>query len=95
MDITLNSDEINQAIISHINTQGISTEGKNITVLIVSGRKGNGCKAEVTISNEVNKAILTEVSPEDECDPVEPNDTVTDQEVTDDVVTGSIFAKSS
>lgn len=48
MKIELDNNEINEAIIAHVNTMGINTEGKSVSVDFTAGRK-NGNTAEVSI----------------------------------------------
>ena len=49
MQITLNHQEIEEAIVSFLNVQGIITENKATKVTLVAGRKENGHSATVTI----------------------------------------------
>lgn len=50
MTILLDQDVVEEAIISHITGEGINTHNKKIEVTITSGRQGNGCKAEITLT---------------------------------------------
>jgi len=95
MNITLNNDEINKAIELFIANQGIDLYGKDIDILLINGRKGNGCKAEVSISpsttpkqvefdceeEEVlqNISEATEEEPEVPTSPSEPTEVVSEQ----------------
>ena len=96
MNITLNNDEINKAIESFIAHQGIDLYGKDIDIVLITGRKGNGCKAEVSISpsttpkqvefdfeeEEVlqNISEATDEKPEPPTGPPEPTEEVAEQE---------------
>lgn len=51
MQITLNQQEIEKAIIAYIGNQGIVITG-NTTVTLVAGRAPNGMSATIDISNE-------------------------------------------
>lgn len=79
MDISLNNDEIQEAIVNYINTKGISTSGKDVEINIVAGRKGNGLKAEVAITEkavEASETLIREVnanSPAEEVKAVTPS----------------------
>jgi len=50
MDVSLKDHEIKEALELYINNQGISTEGKTVSINLKSGRKGNGHSAEIVIS---------------------------------------------
>jgi hypothetical protein len=52
MQITLNQDEIEKAIITYVGNQGISITGKNVDVTLVAGRGPNGMSATIDISND-------------------------------------------
>ena len=53
MQLTLQDNEIRQAIVDFIDGQGINTIGKNIGVTVVNGRK-TGLSATVSISDPEN-----------------------------------------
>ncbi len=50
----LDNDEINKAMVAHVKTLGIPTEGKHVTVDITSTRKPVGYSAVVTVSDSLN-----------------------------------------
>ena len=50
MNVTLQDTEIKQAIVNYLDQQGINITGKEVSVLLFSGRKGNGFKADVQIT---------------------------------------------
>lgn len=52
MQITLNQDEIEKAIITFVASQGISITGKNVDVTLIAGRAPNGMSASINISND-------------------------------------------
>lgn len=52
MQITLNQDEIERAIITFVGNQGISITGKNVDVTLIAGRAPNGMSATINISND-------------------------------------------
>lgn len=49
MIITLNDKEITDALIQYVDTMGVNTSGKEVTVDMTAGRGSNGYKAEITI----------------------------------------------
>ena len=57
MSLTLNDEEIKQAITQYVNKQGIDTTDKEVDVIIKSGRKGNGYTAAVTITDQPTKTV--------------------------------------
>lgn len=52
MQITLNQDEIEKAIITFVGNQGISITGKHVDVTLIAGRGPNGMSATIDISND-------------------------------------------
>jgi hypothetical protein len=52
MQITLNQDEIEKAIITFVGNQGISITGKHVDVTLIAGRAPNGMSASINISND-------------------------------------------
>lgn len=54
MNITLNQEEIKEALVAYVGNQGIALEGKSIGVSMVAGRKGNGYSAEIAINKKVD-----------------------------------------
>jgi hypothetical protein len=52
MQITLNQDEIEKAIITYVGNQGISITGKHVDVTLIAGRAPNGMSASINISND-------------------------------------------
>jgi len=60
MRITLTHSDITQAVIQYINTTGIDTTDKNVTVTFKAGRKYNGYSAIVDIvaPSQVEVAVL-------------------------------------
>ena len=52
MQITLNQEEIEKAIITFVGNQGISITGKHVDVTLIAGRAPNGMSASINISND-------------------------------------------
>lgn len=52
MQITLNQQEIEKAIISYVGQQGIAITGKNVSVSLSAGRGENRMSATIEISND-------------------------------------------
>lgn len=52
MKLTFNSQEIEQALISYVSTQGINLSDKDVTVNMTAGRGPNGHTAELDITNK-------------------------------------------
>ena len=52
ISIALNAEEINEAITNYIANKGADVGNKKITILVVTGRKGKGARAEICISPE-------------------------------------------
>ena len=52
MTIMLDQDVVEEALVAYITGEGINTSNKDISVNIISGRQGNGCKAEVTLTTK-------------------------------------------
>ena len=48
--LNLDGDDLNQAILTYITECGIDLDNKDINITMTAGRKGNGHKAEVTIT---------------------------------------------
>lgn len=53
LSITLNNDEIQKALSTHVSTLGINTVGKQVNVTLTASRKGGGHSAVVEISDVV------------------------------------------
>lgn len=71
MNITINANEINEAITSYVSELGIDTTGKNIEVHMVAGRGSNGFSANIEITKantqpEVNVPTPRSVEPVEE-----------------------------
>ena len=93
MNITLNSNETNEAIISHISRQGITTDNKSIVVTFTAGRKGNGHRAEVEINDKALTTALEEVCTEEPVVEPDPVPEVVDADpVESAAVTTSLFS---
>lgn len=50
MQITINQEEIEEAIKTYVATQGINVDGKDVSVSLVAGRGANGMSAAIEIS---------------------------------------------
>lgn len=59
MQITLNQDEIEKAIITFVGNQGISITGKHVDVTLIAGRAPNGMSASINISNDDAPNLVT------------------------------------
>lgn len=58
MDLLLNEEEVKEAIVGYIKTQGISTSGCDIDIALKAGRSTAGNKAGGTTATvSINKAI--------------------------------------
>jgi len=55
MKIVLTQPEIEIALVDYVTSQGISLEGKTVTVDMTAGRKENGFIAEIAIDDEDDK----------------------------------------
>lgn len=73
MTIMLDQDVVEEALVAYITGEGINTSNKDISVNIISGRQGNGCKAEVTLTTKpaitasvVEKLVAVASEPEPE-----------------------------
>lgn len=65
MNISLNNEEIEIAIINYIESQGISMECKIPVVNVIAGRGDNGFRAEVDIREEIpSTAVIENSTPE-------------------------------
>ena len=51
MQLTINDEEIKEAITEYVKNQGISTVDKEVSIELTAGRNGNGHKATITIVN--------------------------------------------
>lgn len=69
MKINLNENEIHQAIIEYIGTEGIDLSTKQVSIELTAGRKPNGFYADVEIG-EVNSETEDSDDP-----PFEPTET--------------------
>jgi len=70
MQITLNQQEIEKAIINYVGQQGIAITGKNVSVSLSAGRGENRMSATIEISNDEVAAKcrgpVSVVEPEDD-----------------------------
>jgi len=61
LNISLNDSEIKTAIENYVTKSGFDTVGKDIDITISVGRKGNGAKAEVVITDkEESQKMISE-----------------------------------
>ena len=60
MQVTINQQEIERAIIAYVGNQGITLEGTNVKVNIHAGRGPNGLSASIDITNEGDEAVEEE-----------------------------------
>lgn len=58
MDISLNDNEIKQALKNFVNTLGIDTNNKQIDIKLTVGRKKQGSSAEVSITNNDTDIVI-------------------------------------
>lgn len=77
MQITINQDEIVEAIENYIGNQGIGMAGKRLDVSMVAGRGGNGFSANIEILPE---EYLSEDTPQPDADPVKTTDVESDDD---------------
>lgn len=84
LNISLDNEQIEKAIIAYISASGIDTKNKNIEVVMIAGRKGSGIKADVSIKPE--QLTLDLVVPVEET--VEPIEEI---EETEESTTNQIF----
>ena len=94
MTIMLDQDVVEEALVAYITGEGINTSNKDISVTIIGGRQGNGCKAEVTLTTkplesavEPLKAVPAENTSEKEVAEVPVEETIEDTSA----VEGSLF----
>ncbi len=59
MSITIEEPAIKQAIIQHVNTMGVNTDGKEVTILLKAGRGTNGYTATIDISESITKDVIS------------------------------------
>lgn len=58
MQITLNQEEIEKAIITFVGNQGISITGRHVDVTLIAGRAPNGMSATINISNDDTPSLV-------------------------------------
>ena len=59
MDITLTQAEIEESLIKYVKDRGMDAKGMDVTVTLISGRKGNGSSAVVSITKSKTTVINT------------------------------------
>jgi hypothetical protein len=59
MRITLQNDEIEEALKTYVSSVGINLDGKNVNLNIIAGRGTNGTSVEIDISSEPTRAKKT------------------------------------
>jgi hypothetical protein len=50
--LTLDEENVEAAILAHLKTLGVNTDGKNVNVIINSGRGSTGCSADLIVYDD-------------------------------------------
>ena len=58
MNISLNSVEIDKAITAYVGSLGVNLTDKQVTITMFAGRKDNGFKADVEITEATNTVYI-------------------------------------
>ena len=61
MEIVLNNEEFNEAVICYLEKKGFSTSAYDISVSVIQGRNGNGTRAEIALNSKgTTKPVYSE-----------------------------------
>ena len=71
MNITLNNTEIEEALVEHIATKGLSVTGKHIEVHLTAGRGPNGHSATIEILDAKDPSTDTADITQDDAEPAD------------------------
>ena len=71
MNITLNNTEIEEALVEHIATKGLSVTGKHIEVHLTAGRGPNGHSATIEILDAKASPVTAEDVTQDDAEPAD------------------------
>ncbi len=88
MELTLDSNDIKQALTNYVSKMGVDTSNKRVDIALINGRMGNGNRAIVSITEEttslgMNKYATVKVAKEA---PVVTSSEGIDEEVMEEVV---------
>lgn len=83
MRITVNQDNIEEALVEWISGQGLDIEGKTIEISMTAGRGKNGYSAEISINGSAQRSDRPETETKAEV-PKETNRSVEKEEVVAD-----------
>jgi len=61
-NVTIDQDNIESALVKHLESLGVSTEGKNISVELSAGRGLKGFTAEITVAQSTGEASVGQTS---------------------------------
>ncbi len=85
MELTLDSNDIKQALTNYVSKMGVDTSNKRVDIALINGRMGNGNRAIVSITEQEDtlQEIVQEYAPFIVNKPVDDTETVMEEVVED------------